>query len=278
MNHLHMQQTDGITYKLKAPYDFSFLRRYGKVFKAFDDQDSGNIAFGVADGYARYFVKFAGSPTERAVASAEEAIVNLKRTRTVPIYQDLAHPNLVKLLGFEEIGGGFATVFAWIDAECMHAMYPESRKRFLQMDNETRLSVYDDILSFHAHVTAQGYVAIDFYDGSIMYDFTRRQTLLCDIDFYRKMPYINQMGRMWGSSRFMSPEEFTLGADIDEITNVYTMGATAFALFGDERDRSMATWRMNTALFDVASKAISERRDERQPSIATLIAEWKAAR
>lgn len=46
------------------------------------------------------------------------------------------------------------------------------------------------------------------------------------------------MGRMWGSSCFMSPEEFAFGSAIDEITNVYLMGATAFALFGGERDRS----------------------------------------
>jgi serine/threonine-protein kinase len=45
-----------------------------------------------------------------------------------------------------------------------------------------------------------------------------------------KAPYVNEMGRMWGSTRFMSPEEFTLGAYIDEVTNVYAMGATAFAL------------------------------------------------
>lgn len=38
---------------------------------------------------------------------------------------------------------------------------------------------------------------------------------------------------MWGSSRFQSPEEYQLGADIDEVTNVYTIGATAFALFGE---------------------------------------------
>jgi len=41
------------------------------------------------------------------------------------------------------------------------------------------------------------------------------------------------MGRMWGSSRFQSPEEYQLGADIDEVTNVYTIGTTAFALFGE---------------------------------------------
>lgn len=46
----YIQYTDGIPYKLKAPFDFSFLSKYGKVFKVFDNQDSGNICFGVTDG------------------------------------------------------------------------------------------------------------------------------------------------------------------------------------------------------------------------------------
>ena len=59
----YIQYTDGVPYKLKASFDFSFLSKYGKVFKVFDNQDSGNICFGVADGDKRYFVKFAGAPT-----------------------------------------------------------------------------------------------------------------------------------------------------------------------------------------------------------------------
>ena len=40
---------------------------------------------------------------------------------------------------------------------------------------------------------------------------------------YILKPYINKMGRLWGSSRFMSPEEFELNAMIDERTNVFNM-------------------------------------------------------
>lgn len=75
----------------------------------------------------------------------------------------------------------------------------------------------------------------------------------------------------------MSPEEFQLGAVIDEITNVYTMGATAFALFGDERDRCIEKWKLSKELFDVAKKAISYEREKRQQSIEQLIKEWKEA-
>jgi len=275
VNDFILQWADGVPYKLKKPYDFSFLNKYGKVFKVYDNQDSGNICFGVDDGKTKRFVKFAGAPTVRSNITSDEAIERMKTTEA--IYRDLAHTNLTKLINTEVIAGGFMCVFEWVNSECMGRMYPESREKFMQMPIETRLQVYDEILAFHAHVARQGYVAIDFYDGCIMYDFDTGKTTICDIEFYSKMPYKNPMGRMWGSSRFMSPEEFQLGADIDEITNVYNMGATAFALFGDERDRCMEKWMLSSQAFDVATRAVSDDQSQRQQSIEQLIEEWKEA-
>jgi len=272
----YAQATDGISYKLKEPFDFSFLSKYGRVFKVFDDQDSGNICFGMANGADKCFVKFAGAPTARANVPPQEAVERMKQT--AQIYMDLAHPNLTGLISTEEIGGGFACVFEWMDAECFGMQYPQSREKFLQLGNETRLQVFDDILAFHSHVAQQGYVAIDFYDGCIMYDFANNKTIICDVEFYAKAPYVNDMGRMWGSSRFMSPEEFQLGAAIDEVTNVYAMGATAFELFGSNHDRSFEKWMLNKALFDIATKAVSLERGNRQQSVQQFIDEWQAER
>lgn len=271
----YIQYINNIPYKLKSPFDFSIIEQYGKVFKIYDDQDSGNICFGVVSGSKKYFIKFAGAPTEQYSGKPEDAITRLKST--VPIYKDLVHPNLIRFINAEDVGGGFAAIFEWTDGQCMGRMYPRSREKFLQMPDKTRLEVFNDILSFLIHVTKQGYVAIDFYDGSIMYDFGTRKTLICDIDLYSKMPYINTKGRMWGSSRFMSPEEFTLGAAIDEITNVYLMGATAFALFGREKDRSIEKWRLNGELYKVALKAVNDNRGKRQQSLSEFECEWKRA-
>lgn len=118
------------------------------------------------------------------------------------------------------------------------------------------------------------YIAIDFYDGSVIYDFDMHKTTICDIDFYEKKPVTNTMGRMWGSSRFMSPEEYQLRADIDEITNVYLMGATAFVLLGGELDCSFDRWEANKALLEVASKAVCKYRKERFQSIDEFISAW----
>ena len=75
----------------------------------------------------------------------------------------------------------------------------------------------------------------------------------------------------------MSPEEFQLGAVIDEITNVYGMGATAFALFS-ECDRSLEKWPLGEKLYAVIRRAVSDKRSERQQSIRQLIDEWEAAK
>jgi aminoglycoside phosphotransferase (APT) family kinase protein len=272
----YIQYINDILYKLKSLYDFSFIEQYGEVFKVYDDQDSGNICFGVQNGDNRYFIKFAGAPTEQYSGKPEDAIERLKST--VPIYQELAHPNLIRFIKAEEVGGGFAAIFEWTDGECMGRMYPRSREKFLQLPDSKRLEVFNDVMDFHIHVIKQGYVAIDFYDGSIMYDFDKKKTLICDIDLYSKMPYINTMGRMWGSSRFMSPEEFTLDATIDEITNVYVMGATAFALFGGETYRSIEKWRLGDELYKVALKAVNDKREKRQQSLSEFEYEWNKAR
>jgi aminoglycoside phosphotransferase (APT) family kinase protein len=269
---IYLQYINQIPYTLSSPFDFSFIGEYGEVFKVFDDQDSGNICFGVKNGDRKYFIKFAGAPTVRYAGKPEDAIAGLKAA--VQVYQDLAHPHLIKLIRTEEVGGGFAAFFEWTDGECMGKMYPLSREKFLQMPDTKRLDVFHDILEFHIHVIKQGYVAVDFYDGSILHDFQTEKTLICDIDLYSKTPYINKIGRMWGSSRFMSPEEFTQGAAIDEITNVYLMGAAAFALFGGENDRSLDKWRLSKELYQVALKAVNDHREKRQQSLAEFTCEW----
>lgn len=269
-----MQYLDGIPFKLKSTYDFSFLKEYGTVFKVFDDQDSGNICFGTEKDGQRYFVKFAGAPTEQYNGDPLDAISRLKAT--LPIYSELKHKNLIELIEAQEIGGGYAMVFKWADGDCMGRMYPEEHHRFMKLPVRDRISVFRDILNFFLYVASQNYVAIDFYDGSIMYDCKSGKTTICDIDFFRKQPCVNDMGRMWGSSRFQSPEEYQFGAVIDEITNVYTLGAMAFALFGGY-NRTRDTWQLNNKLFEVATKAVSNERMERQQSIRQFNEEWEAS-
>lgn len=268
----YLQYIDGVPYKMKAPFDFSFLSQYGKVFKVFDDQDSGNICFGTEKDGERYFVKFAGAPTEAYNGTPKDAIERLKSTLLV--YENLKHKNLIEFVEAKEINGGFAMVFKWVDGDCMGRMYPAEHRRFMNLPIADRLNVFHDILDFLDYTNSNGYVAVDFYDGSIMYDAENRKTTICDIDFFRKQPCVNDMGRMWGSSKFQSPEEYKKGADIDEITNVYCAGAFAFALFGNY-NRNREEWQLSEEAFAVVTKAVSANRNERYQSIKELKEAWE---
>ena len=267
-----VQEIDGVEFRMGESFDFGFLERFGRVFKVFDDQDSGNICFGTERDGKRYFVKFAGARTARCPGEPGEAVERLKAS--VPVYRELCHPNLIRLIEAGDMGGGFGMVFEWALGDCMGRMYPEGHERFMALPLEARTEVFHRVLDFLEYVHSRGYLAVDFYDGSIMYDFESGKTTVCDVDFFVKKPYVNTMGRMWGSAIFMSPEEFRMGAEIDEVTNVYTAEAMAFALLGNY-SREREDWPLGDGLFELASRAVSDDRDRRPKSIRELRESWR---
>lgn len=268
------QSIDGVAYKMREEFDFAFLKKYGKVFKVFDNQDSGNICFGIDSGRERYFVKFAGAPTAEYQGELQDAVSRLKAT--VPIYQDIRHDTLARFLFAEEVGRGFVMVFEWADGTCMGKQYEDGHRSILALPVQEKISIFQRIAAFMQCVARSGYVAIDFYDGSILYDANTRKVTVCDMDCFRKSPCINDMGRMWGSSRFMSPEEYEKGAVIDEVTNVYNLAQMAFSLFTDS-DRQERNWPLSKESYAVLLKATSAAREDRFPSIADFIFDWENA-
>ncbi len=282
-----IQLLDGLPVRLREPHDFSFLQAYGTVFRVFDSNDSGNISFGMVDATGkRRFVKYAGARTVHYHGVARDAVERLQAA--VPVYEDLRHPTLIRLTDHGAVGPGYAAVFDWVEGECLHAhwdfdrfpkyAHPQSPAvRFRKLGLAEKRAALAAVFAFHEQVNARGYVAIDFYDGSVLYDFETGRTTVCDIDFYRRAPVINTMGRMWGSSRFRSPEESTLGAAIDGTTNVFAMGALAFETFGSNSDRSQALWEGPAAAYAVAARATSPDRSERYPDIAGFIQDWNDA-
>lgn len=279
---------DQVTFRLRERHDMEWLRTYGRIFRVFDEQDSGNIAFGVEKDGSKLFVKYAGARTMDYAGNPDEAIARLKRA--APLYTALAHPNLIRIVDRFPVAEGYATVFEWFEGECLHShwAFPAPAKythpdspfyRYRHLPVEKRLDSLDAILSFHVHAEALGYVAVDFYDGSILYDFANDTTRICDIDFYRFGPSVNELGdKFWGSKRFKAPEEFTLDAPIDSRTNVFTLGAVAFGLLGGERDRSYEKWEAGRPLYEVALRAVQPRREDRYATIAAFKGDWDDAR
>ncbi|SDX76011.1 serine/threonine-protein kinase [Paenibacillus sp. CF384] len=277
---------DGVSFGLKADFDFGFLGEYGKVFAVFDKQDSGYLCFGVqsenvsvSKGVSKsenrkLFLKMAGAATLESNVSPEAAIARLQST--VAVYEDLRHPVLIDMIAHKGIPGGYLTVYEWFEGDCMGRQY-QSHDKFLALPIEEKLKIYSDLVLFHIHINKCGYIALDFYDGSIMYDFGTQRTMICDIEVYSKSPVINTMGRMWGSSRYMSPEEFQLGAAIDERSNVFVMGATAFQLMGGGMDRSIEKWQASEKQYRAALRAISADKEDRHATIEEYYEAWTNA-
>nr|WP_154958284.1 serine/threonine protein kinase [Paenibacillus xylanexedens] len=282
-----VHEIDGVSFMLKEKHAFDWLTPLGTVFCVFDQQDSGNISFGlVQEDGQKQFVKYAGARTLQAndMADPEEAIRHLQSS--VLIYEDLAHDSLIRLIDHFATDNGYACVFDWVEGECLHshwsfpppAKYEDPRSpyvQFRQLPVQRRIQAMERILDFHIEAERKGYVAVDFYDGSLIYDFAAEEIHICDIDLYRAGAFTNTMGRMWGSSRFMSPEEFELGASIDAVTNVFNMGAMAFALLGGELERSQERWDAGEALYEVALRAVNPDRFQRFTSVADLGLAWK---
>ena len=296
-----LQKIDKVTFQMMEEYDLSFLSKYGEVFCVFDKNDSGNISFGVAGADKKFFVKVAGARTSESCTEPKKAIEVLKNA--MPLYELLKQqPNLIKLIEHYQVGDLYIAVFKWAEGECLFdywnyekyskALMKSPYLRFKQLPVEKLLKTVRIMFEFLACIERMGYVAIDFYDGSIMYDFNNDTATICDIDFFRKKPTYNDMGEaFWGTKRLKAPEEYNYGAVIDEVTNVFTLGALILNFFGNySREEinqmyqcskffpcAFENWELSKELYEIVTKAVSYERNNRYESITSFYVSWNAA-
>lgn len=246
------------------------LAKAGRVFARFDRQDSGNVSFGVETAEGRLFVKTAGPPGSGGLplehAERVALLENAERlARSVP------HPALTRFEGSLPSAWGPMLVYRWADGEHLHARRerrsdPDTAwQRFLALAVAERLAVVRSIVDLHAALAGRGWVTGDFYDGCLIYDFARRRVHVFDLDSYRRGPYVNTMGRMFGSTRFMAPEEFVKGRVIDERTTVFALGRTAAIFLADVE-----------ALTGVVATACADDPGRRHASVAEFAAAFEA--
>lgn len=272
-------------FKLQGSQDFSWLKQSGHVSDVFDENDSGNISFGVVNEDKKYFVKYAGAQTMNYQGNVETAINNL--IQAIAVYQEVVHPALIHYVRTIRCDTGVAAIFDWVEGDCLFAHWTFSKwnrytceqspyYRFRTLSLKKKLACIDVLFDFMMTIETMDYVAIDFYDGSIIYDFDKDKTVICDIDFFQKKPVINHLGsEFWGSQRVKSPEENMMGASIDHISNVYSLGMIILRLLSDERNLGLATWCYSVSAYEVIKKATEEKRKLRYQSIADFAKAWK---
>ena len=260
-----------------------YLRSVGRVFAEFGEltQDSGNVSYGVQIGAERYFIKTAGRPDDPRCFLNHAARVALLRN-AVRLSESCHHHTLPRLFRVVESPSGPLLVYQWLDGELVGTPRarrddPESAfQRFRRLPAATIQGRLDAVFDLHYELAAAGWIAVDFYDGSLIYDFKSGGLGIVDLDNYRDGPFHNEMGRLFGSTRFMAPEEFELGALIDQRTNVFVMGRTALVFLSDGTLNADA-FRGTRDLFEVVARACEPERLSRYDSMAAFYSAWRAA-
>ncbi len=266
---------DGIEFQLRMPEDFSWLKKYGTVFQVMDRQTSGNLCFGVEGIYGKLFVKYAGAFTVNYAGHPVDAALQLMHA--MPLYEK-HHPALAELLAHGPVGNGYAAVFAWHEGDTLRELRGERSGRCIWNPKLfSALSMLDGVYDLHQMLAEDGYIAVDFHAGNLLVNLLEETMRVCDVDLYRKKPAVNDRGRMYGSSRFMSPEEFELHAPLTERTTVFNLGALAFEVFGDNMDRRKKAWCGPPVLFDVAARATQAKPAQRYPTVRAFLTAWREA-
>ena len=250
----------------------------GVVFATFDQrtQDSGNISYGVVTASGRkLFAKTAGHGDPSPGGTPHAARVVALR-RAAEVHQDVDHPALVPLEEVVEATDGVVVVYDWFTGELLRS--PEQKRddpdeagsRFRRLPATEITAALDSIIDLHVALDRAGWVSGDVYDGCLMYDFGSRDIRFMDFESYRRGPYLNDVGRLPGSTRFMAPEEYTKGALIDVRTTIFNLGKFIEWFL----PRPVST---RAAIRHVMVRATADDQTDRYESIGAFQQAWRAA-
>ena len=264
------QWVDGVPCRLIREEDFSWLAGYGRVLALRDDRPSGMLWFFMEGDYGRLIVKYAGAWTAVGGARPYESVLRL---RDAAAYYEKGHPALLPLLAHGAAGAGYAAVFPWTELRTLAQCRDQARR--LPLDRQLRM--LDGIFDLHAWLSENGMVSAGVSDENLLIDPEKGKAVAWDIDAYRRKPAVNDRGRMYGDSRFLSPEEYEKDQPLTESTMVYHLGAILFALLGNEGKRDRESWIGPGSLYPMAERACREKRGERPPSVRAFLDGWREA-
>ncbi len=242
-----------------------WLSEVGHVFLEIRGHDSGCTSYGVVIDGTSWFVKVAFGE-DRAQLRAAEAV-----------HARLRHPAVVPLTtSFETARDGAALVYPWVQGENLNdpdvpGALPRDHQasalsRFRALPDDESWAAYDVLVDAHVAAAAAGLVAIDLYDGCLIYDFETRELHLVDVDLYSP-PYVLEVDRQYGSDRLMPPEEYVRGASVGEPATVYTLARLAWHLGCVRRP----------AQLEAVMHATRADPGRRHPSVGAFAADWRDA-
>lgn len=265
--------------RIDVPFD-DFLPEWGRIVRHFGERiDSRTRILGVETELGRYVVKH---------ASADEESVGWLKS-AIAFHGAVSHASIRAIVHHITTPDGLAVIEEWASGEVLVDSFdptvsarddPTSPyQRFLGLAVSEVVHALTQLIDAHVALTRAGFVAVDLYDGCLVYDFERRQLSLIDLDLYRPGPYVLETERQYGSDAFMAPEEWEKGARIDERTTVFTLGRFVAVLLGCDRygPAEPAEFRGSDELFDIAMRACAPDPADRFGSVLELSRHWNEA-
>lgn len=265
------------------------VRGAGRVLARYDHrtQDSGNVSWIVRTPEADLFVKTAGEdvpPPDGAPIPYLDHAERVALLRTaLEISRTVDHPVLARLRNVAETPSGPMLIYERAPGRLVGVPSADredpgsSYRRFAEADPRTRLAVFDQLLDAHRAMEAAGWVACDLYDGCLMVDLATSRLTLIDLDTYQRGAFTNGMGTMFGSARFMAPEEFEFGAIIDARTTVFTLGRL-ISHFGTGLTEDLEEFCGGGQAGRVIARATRPDCEDRFASVEEFEAAWTTAR
>jgi serine/threonine-protein kinase len=265
------------------------VRRHGTIRREYSHhtQDSGNVSWLVDTDDGPVFIKTAGTDSPQPVGAPVPyfdhagRVILLRNAATLA--RSCNHVALPRLLNVIESPAGPLLVYEAVSGDLVGVPSSERNdpksayQRFAHLPGDELLNAFDRLVDLHRSLAEAGWVACDLYDGSLIYDFDAHDLHVVDLDSYRRGPSTNDMGRMFGSTRFMAPEEFQLGAPLDDRTTVYTLGRLIWH-FATRLTEQTDTFCGPRSLADVVARATEPDPADRWPSVAALADWWNSAR
>lgn len=253
------------------------VNRIGEVFAVFDarTQDSGHISYGVRDvSGRRWFVKTPGldAPNSGGAGRAERSAA---LERSAAVCTAVVHPALIPMERMVDTAEGVLLVSEWFGGELLRAPAQlrddpdQAFNRFKALPVREIIAALDSVIDVHVRLDDAGWVVGDFYDGCLMYDFRSRTVKVMDFECYQHGSYVNRVGRLPGSTRFMAPEELTAGATVDARTTVFNL-ARMVQIFLLER-------HPDHPACEIATAATHHDPSERPASVAGFRQVWREA-
>ena len=216
----------------------------------------------------RLFVKTAGYPDDlEPYLNHRDRVAQLRNAAVLA--REYITPALPCLRHVVESPAGSWLIYDWAEGRLVRPCLAEVRSLPAGEVQAMLRTIYE----IHRDLAILAWIPCDFYDGCMIYDFTEKVLKLIDLDQYHHGPFLNEMGRMFGSSRFMSPEEYERGVTIDGRTCVFVMGRTAAVLLSDN-SLERAPFRGSDHQFEVMCRACRPDPGERFQHMEAFFRAW----